>query len=173
MDGDGLDVAALAALPGIDAVLVTAAHQFPTGVALAPARRRDLVAWAAATGALVLEDDYDGEFRYDRRAVGALQALAPDRVVYAGTASKALAPGVGLAWGAVPPALVPDLAHQRRRSGVRPDRLGQLTLARFLDDHGYDRTVRSRRAVYRARRRRSGLLDPGGRPLDPASVRAS
>ncbi|MEL7974246.1 PLP-dependent aminotransferase family protein [Isoptericola sp. F-RaC21] len=154
VDGEGLDVAALAALSGIDAVLVTSAHQFPTGVALGPGRRRELVAWARRTGALVVEDDYDGEFRYDRRAVGALQALAPDRVVYAGTASKALAPGVGLAWGAVPPALVPDLAHHRRLSGVRPDRLGQLTLARFLDDHGYDRTVRSRRAVYRARRRR-------------------
>ncbi|MFD6135592.1 PLP-dependent aminotransferase family protein [Isoptericola sp. NPDC060257] len=154
VDGDGLDVAALAELSGIDAVLVTAAHQFPTGVALAPDRRRSLVAWAARTGAIVVEDDYDGEFRYDRRAVGAVQALAPDHVVYAGTASKALAPGVGLAWGAVPPALVADLAHQRRLSGVRPDRLAQLTLARFLDDHGYDRTVRSRRAVYRARRRR-------------------
>jgi len=154
VDGDGLDVAALAGLSDVGAVLVTAAHQFPTGVALAPERRRDLVAWAERTGALVVEDDYDGEFRYGRRAVGALQALAPDRVLYAGTASKALAPGVGLGWGAAPPALVPDLARQRHLSGVRPDRLGQLTLARFLDDHGYDRTVRSRRAVYRARRRR-------------------
>ncbi|MFE6971025.1 PLP-dependent aminotransferase family protein [Isoptericola sp. NPDC057653] len=154
VDEEGLDVGRLAALPGVDAVLVTAAHQFPTGAALAPARRRELVAWAAGTGALVVEDDYDGEFRYDRRAVGALQALAPDRVVYAGTASKALAPGIGLAWGAVPPALVDDLARERRRSGVRPDPLGQLTLARFVDDHEYDRTVRRRRADYRDRRRR-------------------
>ncbi|MCK9796031.1 PLP-dependent aminotransferase family protein [Isoptericola sp. 4D.3] len=154
VDEGGLDVDRLAGIAGIDAVLVTAAHQFPTGVALAPDRRRALAAWATRTGAVVVEDDYDGEFRYDRRAVGALQALAPDHVVYAGTASKALAPAVGLAWGAVPATLVEELRHERRLSGVRPDGLGQLTLARFLEDHEYDRTVRRRRGTYGARRRR-------------------
>lgn len=152
VDDGGLDVARLADLPAVDAVLVTSAHQFPTGVPLAPARRRALVSWAQRTGGLVVEDDYDGEFRYDRRAVGALQALAPDHVVFAGTASKALSPALGLAWAAVPPSLLDDVARERRLSGVRPDALAQLTLARFLDDHDYDRTVRRRRAGYRARR---------------------
>ena len=100
-----------------DAVLLTAAHQFPIGVPLSPARRLEVVRWAERTGGLVIEDDYDGEFRYDRRAIGALQALAPDHVLYAGTASKSLAPAVGLAWGVVPERLAGPLAAQRRRSG--------------------------------------------------------
>ena len=84
-------------LGGEDAVVLTPAHQFPLGVALAPSRRTGCVAWARDHGALVVEDDYDGEFRYDRQPVGALQALAPDHVVYCGTASKSLAPGLRLA----------------------------------------------------------------------------
>ena len=154
VDAGGLVVSRLEHLPAVDAVLVTAAHQFPTGVPLAPDRRRALVGWAERTGGLVVEDDYDGEFRYDRRAIGAVQALAPDRVVYAGTASKALTPALGLAWGAVPAGMLAELADVRVRSGVRPDTLAQLTLAHFLDDHGYDRTVRRRRADYRVRRAR-------------------
>src|SRR5690606_2277169 len=129
-------------------------HQFPTGVPLSPARRGALVAWAARTGATVVEDDYDGELRYDRRAVGALQALAPDHVVYAGTASKALAPGVGLAWGAVPAGLRDDVGAQRRVLGGWPDGVGQRTRARFVADHEYGRAVRRARARYRARRER-------------------
>lgn len=153
VDDGGADVAALD-VARVDAVLLTPAHQFPTGVPLSPARRGALVAWAARTGATVVEDDYDGELRYDRRAVGALQALAPDHVVYAGTASKALAPGVGLAWGAVPAGLLDDVVAQRRVLGGSPDGVGQLTLARFLADHEYDRAVRRARARYRTRRER-------------------
>ena len=82
---DGLDA---------DAVLVTPAHQFPTGAVLAPERRRALLAW----GGIVIEDDYDSEYRYDRAPVGTLQRLAPDRVVYLGTASKTLAPALRLGW---------------------------------------------------------------------------
>lgn len=156
VDADGADPAPLAdpARPRIDAVLLTPSHQFPTGVPLSPARRAAVVAWAARTGGVVIEDDYDGELRYDRRAVGALQALAPEHVVYGGTASKALAPGVGLAWGAVPPGLVDDVVAQRRVLGGSPDVVGQLTLARFLADHEYDRAVRRARTRYRARRER-------------------
>ncbi|MBN9376274.1 MAG: PLP-dependent aminotransferase family protein [Cellulomonas sp.] len=136
----------------VDAVLLTPAHQFPTGVPLAPDRRRAVVAWAQRTGGTILEDDYDGEFRYDRRAVGALQSLDPGHVVYLGTASKALAPAVGLAWAAPPDDLLGDLLAQRELSGGQPSGLQQLALAAFLEDHAYDRNVRRLRAVYRARR---------------------
>ena len=139
-------------LGDVDAVLLTAAHQFPIGVPLSPARRLEVVRWAERTGGLVIEDDYDGEFRYDRRAIGALQALAPDHVLYAGTASKSLAPAVGLAWGVVPERLAGPLAAQRRRSGGLADVLNQATLGRFIDAHDYDRNVRRLRAEYRARR---------------------
>ncbi|MFF2268141.1 PLP-dependent aminotransferase family protein [Cellulosimicrobium cellulans] len=180
VDGGGADVSLLDAVGRerpVDVVLLTPAHQFPTGVPLSPARRGALVAWAARTGATVVEDDYDGELRYDRRAVGALQALAPDHVVYAGTASKALAPGVGLAWGAVPAGLLDAVVAQRRVLGGSPDAIGQLTLARFLTDHEYDRAVRRARARYRARRERLAALVaehlPGGRLLGlPAGLQA-
>ena len=104
VDERGLDVAALAATPS-RAVVVTPAHQCPTGVLLAPERRHALVEWAVTTGGVVLEDDYDAEFRYDRQPVGSLQGLAPDRVVAMGTVSKTLASGLRLGWMVVPPAL--------------------------------------------------------------------
>jgi GntR family transcriptional regulator / MocR family aminotransferase len=153
VDDDGADVSALEDTSAT-AVLLTPAHQFPLGVPLSADRRRWLVAWAERHDALVLEDDYDGEFRYDRRAVGALQALAPDRVVYMGTASKAVAPSVGLAW-AVPPAwILPDVIEQRELTGGQPAALQQLALAAFFEAHEYDRSVRRLRAQYRARRTR-------------------
>ncbi len=88
---------------------MTPAHQYPTGVALRPDRRAAAVDWARATGGLILEDDYDGEFRYDRQPVGALQGLDPERVVYFGSASKSLAPGLRLAWMVLPEELVPEI----------------------------------------------------------------
>ncbi|GAB3611097.1 PLP-dependent aminotransferase family protein [Humibacter ginsengiterrae] len=137
----------------VDAVLLTPAHQFPTGVALSPGRRASAVQWAERTGGFVIEDDYDGEFRFDRRAVGALQSLAPDRVVYVGTASKALGPGIGLGWCVLPPALIDGVAEERRLDGTKPGALAQLALAEFLDRGEYDRAVRGARARYRERRR--------------------
>ena len=117
-------------------------------------RRTEAVHWAASTGAVVIEDDYDGEFRYDRQAVGAMQALAPEQVVYAGTASKTLAPGLRLAWLVLPARLVDDVASAKvladRQSGV----VDQLTMATFIDSGAYDRQVRSRRLAYRRRRDR-------------------
>ena len=110
VDEHGIVVSDLDAL-GVDAVLLTAAHQFPTGVPLSPQRRVEVVRWAEMGDRLIIEDDYDGEFRYDRRSVGALQALAPERVMYAGTASKSLAPAVGLAWGVAPSCAAPA-AHR-------------------------------------------------------------
>ncbi|MFG2678519.1 PLP-dependent aminotransferase family protein [Streptomyces sp. NPDC048392] len=137
-------------LGGVGAVLLTPAHQFPTGVPLHPDRRAALLDWAHRTGGLILEDDYDGEFRYDRQPVGALQDLGPEHVVFLGTASKSLAPGLRLGWMALPPSFVGDVADSlaSRTPGV----LDQLTLARFLDSGDYDRHVRSARLRYRRRR---------------------
>ena len=150
VDAEGADTEGLD--DDVDAVLLTAAHQFPTGVPLAPARRVAAVRWAERTGGLVIEDDYDGEFRYDRRAIGALQALAPEHVLYAGTASKSLAPAVGLAWGVVPDRILDQLSAQRRLAGAATDVLNQRTLHAFIASHEYDRNVRRLRAEYRARR---------------------
>ncbi|MER6621074.1 PLP-dependent aminotransferase family protein [Streptomyces sp. NPDC000931] len=135
-----------------DAVLLSPAHQFPLGGALLPERRAAVVDWARRTGGLILEDDYDGEFRYDRQAVGALQNLDPDRVAYLGTASKSLAPGLRLGWMVLPPSLLPDVvAHGGGRS---VSVLEQLTLAEFLTSGAYDRHVRAARLRYRRRRDR-------------------
>jgi len=150
VDGEGADVTRLG--PDIDGVLLTPAHQFPTGVPLSPARRRAVTAWARDSGGLVIEDDYDGEFRYDRRAVGALQGMAPGHVIYIGTASKALAPAVGLGWAVVPAARMAMLLAQRPVLGEPRDTLNQLTLAEFIAAHSYDRHVRRMRAEYRRRR---------------------
>jgi len=152
VDDDGVSVTSLRAT-GAGAVVVTPAHQYPLGPTMSAARRADLVQWAVDTGGWIVEDDYDGEFRYDRRPIGALQGLAPERVVYAGTASKTLAAGLRLAWLVVPPALADhlDLAIGRRGgvSGVE-----QAALACFLDAGDYDRQVRRARGVYRHRRDR-------------------
>ncbi|MFE1455479.1 PLP-dependent aminotransferase family protein [Streptomyces sp. NPDC058735] len=136
---------------GADAVLLTPAHQFPMGVPLHRDRRAAVVDWARRTGGLVLEDDYDGEFRYDRQPVGALQGLDPDRVVYLGTASKSLAPGLRLAWMVLPPGLAARVADAK--GGVDTcGALDQLTLAEFLTSGAYDRHVRATRLRYRRRR---------------------
>ncbi|GHG09842.1 MULTISPECIES: MocR-like pyridoxine biosynthesis transcription factor PdxR [Amycolatopsis] len=161
VDGDGLD------LSGLDspAVVVTPAHQYPTGVTLAPPRRAALARWASDSGAYVLEDDYDGEFRFDRQQVGALQALAPERVVYAGTASKTLAPALRLAWLVLPRSLVEPVRAAMADSGSRPALLNQLALAELIDSGAYDRHVRRSRAEYRSRRTRLlGALPASVRP---------
>ena len=151
VDADGA-VPDTAVLGGADAVLLTPAHQFPLGVTLAPHRRRAFTEWAAEAGAVLIEDDYDGEFRYDRHPVGAMQALAPGHVVYGGTASKALAPGLRLGWLAVPGGLADDVVAAARISSGGPDALSQLTLAEFITSGGYDRQVRHARLAYRRRR---------------------
>jgi GntR family transcriptional regulator / MocR family aminotransferase len=135
-------------------VTLTPAHQFPLGVALEPRRRREVVDWAAATGGLVIEDDYDGEFRYDRQAIGALQSLAPEHVAYAGTASKSLVPGLRLGWLVLPGRLVGDVVAAKQASGRLSSSLDQLTLAEFIESAGYDRQVRRARLAYRRRRDR-------------------
>ncbi|MFI9763128.1 PLP-dependent aminotransferase family protein [Streptomyces sp. NPDC051963] len=133
------------------AVLLTPAHQFPMGAPLHPDRRSAVVEWARRTGGLVLEDDYDGEFRYDRQPVGALQGLDPDRVVHLGTASKSLAPGLRLAWAVLPPALAEKAAAAKGEVDTC-GALDQLTLAEFITSGAYDRHVRAARLRYRRRR---------------------
>ncbi|WP_406400132.1 PLP-dependent aminotransferase family protein [Streptomyces sp. NBC_00879] len=137
---------------GAGAVLLTPAHQFPTGGALHPDRRAAAVDWARGTGGLILEDDYDGEFRYDRQPVGALQGLDPDRVVYMGTASKSLAPGLRLAWMVLPGELVGDVLEAKGSVDWVSSALDQLTLAEFIASGAYDRHVRGMRLRYRRRR---------------------
>ena len=135
----------------VGAVLMTPAHQYPTGVELCPDRRAAAVDWARATGGLILEDDYDGEFRYDRQPVGALQGLDPERVVYFGSASKSLAPGLRLAWMVLPEDLVPEITAAKGYVEWSST-LDQLTLAEFISSGAYDRHVRSMRLRYRRRR---------------------
>ncbi|MFF9626616.1 PLP-dependent aminotransferase family protein [Streptomyces griseosporeus] len=144
------------------AVVVTPAHQYPTGVTLHPERRRALTDWARARAGLIVEDDYDGEFRYDRQPVGALQGMAPGQVVYLGTASKTLGPGLRLGWMVLPPHLVDAVADAKLHSDHHTESIGQLALAELIDSHAYDRHVRACRLRYR--RRRDQLLDRlGGR----------
>ncbi|BEL05451.1 PLP-dependent aminotransferase family protein [Actinoplanes sichuanensis] len=148
VDDLGLRVDLLAAAE-VDAVILTPAHQHPTGVVLAPERRTALIALLRATGAIAIEDDYDAEYRYDRPAVGALQGLDPAHVVYAGTVSKVLAPALRLGWMVLPPALVEPVRSQCDHGGAR---IEQLAFAHFLRRGELDRHLRRMRVRYRRRR---------------------
>ncbi|HTK67718.1 MAG TPA: PLP-dependent aminotransferase family protein [Pseudonocardia sp.] len=152
VDEHGTCTDELAGAGGIGAVLMTPSHHFPCGVALHPDRRAAAVGWARATGGLILEDDYDGEFRYDRQPVGALQGLDPERVVYLGTASKSLATGLRLAWMVPPRELIPEIAAAKWDSDWMSSAFEQLTLAEFVASGAYERHVRSMRLRYRRRR---------------------
>lgn len=177
VDSDGIRVDALAELlagPAPPAaVVVTPAHQFPLGGTLHPHRRAELVELARATGTLVVEDDYDGEFRFDRQPVGALQALAPDLVCYAGTASKTLAPGLRLSWLVLPDRLVGPVRRARFTADRHTNVLEQVTFAELLAAGHYDRQVRRCRTRYRRRRDAvvRGVTDLGGR-LTAAGIAA-
>jgi GntR family transcriptional regulator / MocR family aminotransferase len=153
VDDEGLRVAELAATPA-DAMLVTPAHQYPLGVTLSPRRRADLVAWADRTGGLIIEDDYDGEFRYDRQPVGALQGLHPDRIIYGGTTSKSLAPGLRLAWLALPARHADALRALGADADPAVSVIDQLVLADLIRSGELDRHLRRARLRYRRRRDR-------------------
>jgi GntR family transcriptional regulator / MocR family aminotransferase len=135
-----------------DAVVVTPAHQFPTGSVLAPERRSALLAWAERREAVIIEDDYDAEYRYDRAPVGALQGLSPDRVAYAGSTSKTLAPALRLAWLVVPSWLLGEVTTEKAFADLGSPRLEQLALADFLERGDLDRHLRRTRLRYRGRR---------------------
>ena len=151
VDDDGIDVAGLAESPA-RAVVVTPAHQYPTGVVLSPERRRELVSWARDGGNLVIEDDYDAEYRYDRRPVRAVQPLAPDVVAYASSLSKTLAPALRLGWLIPPEHLRPRLVELRWATDLGSPALPQLALAHLLRSGALERHLRSMRVRHRARR---------------------
>jgi GntR family transcriptional regulator / MocR family aminotransferase len=156
VDQEGVDVAALAASDA-RAVVLTPAHQSPTGVVLAAQRRQALVAWANERDATIIEDDYDAEFRYDREPVGAVQGLAPDRVALLGTVSKSLAPAMRLGWIVCPAALAEAIAHEKDLDDRGSPWLDQLALATLVQSGRYDRHLRRMRASYA--RRRATLVD--------------
>jgi GntR family transcriptional regulator/MocR family aminotransferase len=172
VDRDGIRVDLLAA-SGADAVVLTPSHQWPTGSVLSAERRAAVLRWAAASGAVVIEDDYDSEYRYDRTPVGALQGMAPDRVVYAGSASKTLAPGLRLGWFVMPGHLAEPMAEAKIAADRGSPALEQLALADLIAKGEFDRHLRRMRPVYR--RRRDALLTALSRRLpwlEPAGVSA-
>ena len=148
---DGIDVAALRA-SGAEVVLVTPAHQFPTGSVMSPEIRSDLLAWAREGDHLIIEDDYDAENRYDSTPVGSLHGLAPDRVAYSGTTSKTLAPGLRIGWMIAPPHLAEELVALKRAVDGGEPVIEQLAFAEFLRRGEYDRHLRKMRPLYRRRR---------------------
>ena len=151
VDEHGLQVDDLAR-SGLRAVLLTPAHQFPTGVVLAPRRRRDLMDWAAGADALIIEDDYDAEYRYDRAPVPALQASAPGLVAYAGSTSKTLAPGMRLGWLIPPSRLHANLVEAKHASDLGSPALPQLVLARLIASGELEQHIRLVRKRQRSRR---------------------
>ncbi|MGI5458185.1 PLP-dependent aminotransferase family protein [Streptomyces sp. CA-249302] len=151
VDELGVDVRALDAT-GARAAIVSPAHQWPTGVVLAPDRRHALLDWAAQRDAYVIEDDYDAEFRYDREPVGTLQGLAADRVISIGTVSKSLAPALRLGWLLSPPALAAPLTDLKRVADRGSPTLDQLALARLIESGRYDRHLRRMHTTYATRR---------------------
>ena len=151
VDEHGLDVAALART-GTRAVLVTPAHQYPTGVVLGSERRAALLAWAASVDGLVVEDDYDAEFPHQRTVVPSLQGASPDHVVHVSSVSKTLAPGTRLGWLVPPPALRDDLVGAKRDDDFGTGVIGQHVLAHLIATGAYDRHLRRQRAVYGMRR---------------------
>ncbi|REK84586.1 PLP-dependent aminotransferase family protein [Streptomyces inhibens] len=157
IDEHGANTGELSALDGIRAALLTPAHQFPTGVPLHPDRRAAAINWARATGSYLLEDDYDGEFRYDRKPVGALQGLDPERVLHLGSVSKSLSPAVRLGWMVLPGRLVDAVLEAKGEREAWAGVTDQLTLAEFLTSGAYDRHIRRMRQRYR--RRRDQLVD--------------
>ncbi|WP_433245992.1 PLP-dependent aminotransferase family protein [Streptosporangium sp. CA-135522] len=136
----------------VGAVVVTPAHQYPTGVTLHPARRHAFTEWARGHDGLIVEDDYDGEFRYDRQPVGALQGMAPDHVVYVGSASKTLGPALRLGWMVLPHRLVEPVTSAKLHLDHHTEAIGQLALTDLITTHVYDRHIRACRLRYRRRR---------------------
>ncbi|MFE2287395.1 PLP-dependent aminotransferase family protein [Streptomyces sp. NPDC059443] len=150
VDEGGIDTAALAAGPA-RAVVLTPAHQFPTGVVLDGERRRELLGWAAS-GGIVIEDDYDAEHRYDRAPVPALRAMLPEAVCYAGSVSKLLAPALRLGWLLVPPRHLDAVIEAKRFADLGNPVLAQLVLARLMESGELERHLRFVRRRHRARR---------------------
>jgi GntR family transcriptional regulator/MocR family aminotransferase len=172
VDEHGLHVDSLA-VTDAEAVVVTPAHQFPTGAVLSRERRAALIEWAEREEKLIVEDDYDAELRYDRVALGALQGLAPERVLYVGSASKRLTPGMRLGWMLTPSWLAWELIAAKAVEDGGSEIAGQLALRDFIARGELDRHLRRMRLRYQ--RRREALLEalarelPAARPSDHAA----
>jgi GntR family transcriptional regulator / MocR family aminotransferase len=151
VDRDGIVVAALADTDA-RAVVLTPAHQAANGGVLGPRRRQDLVAWANESDAVILEDDYDAEFRYDREPIGALQGLAPDRVVLLGSVSKSLAPALRIGWAVLPAWLYDSVAESKLRADRGSPLIEQIAFAELVESGRYDKHLRNMRTRYAARR---------------------
>lgn len=151
VDDDGLDVEELVRT-GLRAVLVTPVHQFPTGSVLSPDRRRRLLEWAGSCDGLIVEDDYDSEYRYDRTPLGTIQGVAPDHVLLIGTVSKSLAPALRLGWMVTPRSWAADLRRARRSVDVGVSVLTQLAFGEFLGSGAFEQHLRRMRREYHNRR---------------------
>ncbi|WP_327074989.1 PLP-dependent aminotransferase family protein [Kitasatospora purpeofusca] len=150
VDAEGIRVDSLRAV-GARAVLLTPAHQFPTGVVLGGARRRELLQWAAE-GGLVIEDDYDAEHRYDRPPVPALRGVLPEQVLYLGSVSKLLAPALRTGWVLAPTRYRDALVDAKRLSDLGNAALPQLVLAHLMESGALERHLRLQRTRHRRRR---------------------
>ncbi|MFC7640202.1 PLP-dependent aminotransferase family protein [Streptosporangium lutulentum] len=155
VDSEGIRVDELRA-QGAPAVLLTPAHQFPTGVVLSGERRRELMRWAGE-GGLIVEDDYDAEHRYDRPPVPALRSMLAEHVCYTGSVSKLLAPALRVGWLLAPPKYREDLVAAKRYADLGNAVLPQLVLARLMESGEMERQLRFLRG--RHRRRRDAMID--------------
>lgn len=170
VDVEGLRVDLLeASAAGV--VVVTPAHQFPTGAVLSRERRAALVEWAEAGDSLIVEDDFDAEYRYDGSGLGAVQGLAPDRVAYIGSASKRLTPGMRLGWTLLPPWLAWPLIQAKAIEDSGSEAIGQLALHDFIERGELDRHIRRMRLRYQ--RRRAAMVEALSRYLPQADVSAA
>jgi GntR family transcriptional regulator/MocR family aminotransferase len=152
----------------VDAVATAPAHQYPTGAVLSPTRRLALVEWTRKRDALIVEDDYDAEYRYDRQPIGSLQGLAPEHVAYCGSTSKTLAPAMRLGWLALPPLLAEAVATRQHRRGSMPSPLNQLAMSDLIERGELDRHLRRQRRRYG--RRREALLEALSQQLPEARI---
>jgi GntR family transcriptional regulator/MocR family aminotransferase len=159
VDDEGLDVAfAMRRYPNARAALVTPSHQYPLGVTMSASRRLKLLDWAARSGAWILEDDYDSEYRYDGRPISSLQGLdASARVIYIGTFSKVLFPSLRLGYLVIPADLVERFSTLRVAMDIGPSALSQQVLAAFIHEGHFSRHIRRMRLLYRERR--SALIE--------------
>lgn len=149
-DGEGIRVDLLPA--EAKAVYITPSHQFPSGCVMSGARRLELLAWAQRTGAVIIEDDYDSEFRYEGRPLAALQGLNPAQVVYTGTLSKVLLPALRLGYMVAPPGLRPAVSGAKWLTDRHVALLYQAVLALFIEEGHFERHLRRMRKVYADRR---------------------
>jgi GntR family transcriptional regulator / MocR family aminotransferase len=170
VDDEGLSVERLTG-ERVDAVALAPAHQYPTGAVLSAARRTELIAWAKERDALIVEDDYDAEYRYDRNPIGSLQGLAPEQVAYGGSTSKTLAPAVRIGWMVLPERLAQPVAEIHRKRGGGPSPLLQFALADLIERGDLDRHLRGQRRAYK--RQRDALLATIANALPEVTVRGA